>query len=36
MICDCVCMRSMHRLLDGIYMFVICYGIDWAVTEILL
>jgi hypothetical protein len=32
MICDCVCMRSMHRLLDGIDMFVIGYGTDWAVT----
>jgi hypothetical protein len=29
MICNRVCMRSMHRLLDGIDTFVIGYGIDW-------
>jgi hypothetical protein len=32
MVYDYVCIRRMHRLLDGIDMFVIGYGTDWVVT----
>jgi hypothetical protein len=32
MLCNGVCMRNMHSLLDGIDMFVIGDGTDWAVT----
>jgi hypothetical protein len=31
MICNCVCMRIMHRFLDDIYMFMIGYGTYWVV-----
>jgi hypothetical protein len=29
MLCDGVCMRSMHRLLDGTYFFVVGDGTCW-------
>jgi hypothetical protein len=33
MLCNDVCMRIMHRLLDNIDMFLVGDGTNWAVTR---